>query len=172
MGRTCTFPTCVSVPQPDKAPFFNIPRSASITTNDTLCKAVRAMGETERCLDITTSCNDLADSPFSSSLSVCSSTPSSDDYQMCFRNITRGMNGTRIHFFYSISPPCDITGARVTYWQYIDSYEITIQGKFHKHYPGRHKNKQNSVTCNCRFLRRGQCVNQHYNGRAVRHISA
>ena len=127
VGRTC--PACVTIPQPDTAPFFNVPQGTGSNRHDSLCKAVRAPSETDRCLDLASSCDRFSDSPLSSSLTVCSSTVSTTDYQLCLRNVTRDMNGTKIHFYYTAKQPCSITSDRVTSSLYIASYEIIAQGK-------------------------------------------
>ena len=126
VGSTCD--TCINVPQPERAPFFNIPRSLASNKRDILCKTVRVPEETDRCLDLANTCDDFSNTSFSSSLTVCSTTPSSIDYQMCFSNITREMNNTKIHFLYSSTLGCPSTGRKVTSRLYIDSYEIIAQG--------------------------------------------
>lgn len=127
IGNTCS--VCVDVPQPEMAPFFSIRRSAS-NKRDSQCKAVRVPGEEDRCLDLVNNCDGFSETLFVSSLTICSSSSSTTNYQMCFSNVTEEMNNTRIHFFYSLSPPCQIstTGRRVASRLYIDSYEIIAQG--------------------------------------------
>lgn len=126
VGSTC--PVCVSVPQPEKIPFFNIPHSPGSNRRDSLCKSVSA-DETGRCLDLASNCDDFSVSPLSSSVTVCSTTSSSIDYEMCFSNITNKMNGMKIHFFYSTRNVCPTIGTRVTSTLYIDSFEIMAQSK-------------------------------------------
>ena len=126
IGSTC--PVCVDVPQPNSAPSFNVPRSAS-NKQDILCTVVRAPGE-GRCLDLNSTCDGFSQTSFASSLTVCSSNTSTTDYHMCFSSIMGHniLNNTKIHFFYSSSPFCSITTRRVTSRLYIDSYEIIAQG--------------------------------------------
>ena len=125
IGSTCQ--VCINVPLPDRTPSFNIPRSVS-NKQDILCTVVRAPEERGRCLNLTTTCDGFNQTIFASSLTVCSTTPSTTDYRMCFSSITKDMNNTKIHFFYSSSPRCTITDRRVTSRLYIDSYELFAQG--------------------------------------------
>ena len=124
IGSAC--PVCVDVPQPTRAPSFNIPRSAS-NKQDILCTILRGPGE-GRCLDLNSTCDGFSNTSFVSSLTICSSNTSTTDYRMCFLSIAGHMNNTKIHFFYSSSPFCSITSRRVTSRLYIDSYEIIAQG--------------------------------------------
>lgn len=126
IGSTC--PVCVDVPQPNRAPSFNIPSTAS-DKRDILCTVVRTTEE-GKCLNLNATCDGFNETSFASSLTICSSTSSSTDYRMCFSSITEKMNNTKIHFFYSSSPFCPITSRRVTSRLYIDSYEIIAQGTY------------------------------------------
>ena len=128
IGSTC--PVCIDVPQPDRTPSFNIPRSVS-NKQDILCTVVRAPEERERCLNLTTTCDGFSQTSFVSSLTVCSTTPTTTDYRMCFSSVTKHMNNTKFHFFYSSSPRCPIIDRRVTSRLYIDSYEVIAQGTWY-----------------------------------------
>ena len=123
LGSTCQ--ECINVPQPEKAPFFNLPLPPG---NDLLCTAVHVPNDMNRCLNLHSSCGGFADTIFSTSITICSTSSSSNDYQMCFSNITAEMNGTRIHFFYSTSTTCP--SGNVISRVYLDSYEIVVQGTF------------------------------------------
>ena len=124
IGSTC--PVCVDVPRPNRAPFFNIPRSES-NKQDILCTAVLRVGEGS-CLNLNSSCHGFSNTSFASSLTICSSNSSALNYRMCFSGITEHINNTKIHFFYSSSPDCPITDRRVTSRLYIGSYEIIAKG--------------------------------------------
>lgn len=125
IGRTC--PVCINVLQPESTPFFNLPRSNG--ERETLCKVIRQPDvPPDRCLDLAMSCPNFNDTRFSSSLTICSTDSSMTDYRMCFSNLSREINETKTHFFYSSQPVCTATGRRMASTLYIDSYDIIIQG--------------------------------------------
>lgn len=125
VGSTCQ--ECVDVPQPQMAPNFNLPHSPG---NDIFCAVLRVPENLHRCLDLSSTCTGFTETIFSSSVTICSTNSSSDDYKMCFSNLTTEMNGTKVHFFYSEDLLCDTTSETETSRLYVDSYEIVVQGMY------------------------------------------
>ena len=77
----------------------------------------------ERCVDLL-SCNRFSKSSYSNSLTICRKS-SNSRLEMCFHNVTKEMNGTRLHFFYSdlhCQPDAQLQSTRL----YTESMQIRI----------------------------------------------
>ena len=119
--------TCIDVPE---STFAAIPHSAMSSVSDFIClAALRGENNTlDACHDLQTlrQCGGgFNTSIYSNSKKLCNDS-SGTQFKMCFTNISAGINNTRIHFFYSLSPWCVATRKRTQSKLYFASYKIVI----------------------------------------------
>ena len=121
--------TCIDVPE---STFAAIPHSATSSVSDFIClAALRGEKSTlDTCHNLRTlrQCGEgFNTSIYSNSIKLCNDS-SGTQFKMCFTNISVGINNTRIHFFYSLSPWCVATRKRTQSKLYcnIASYKIVV----------------------------------------------
>ena len=122
-GSVCT--NCVI--NVTEASYFALPRSPASNQTDILCEAVHTIGQTENCLNLSNHCGGaeaFRSTIYSYSLEVCG-----NPEEVCFSNVTREMNNTKLHFFISESNACSSSLSGVAQSRlYIGSYNLITQG--------------------------------------------
>lgn len=111
---------CVEVPERQRGTFMAIPLSPTSDKFDLDCQVViNERTETGQCIPLQNRCaNRFTDSIYTNAIEICKF-PINNDH-VCFSNITREMDNTKFHFYYSLSFPCF---SRV----YIASYKLILE---------------------------------------------
>ena len=129
-GNSMCLPTssCIEVPPIDVGqtlvlvlPF--LPAVGGLE-EDILCPVHPLHSET--CIDLL-SCNRFRESAYANSITVCRTMDNSSSFEMCFQNITKKLNETKAHFFYStLQCAPSLKSSRV----YIKSLKVIVDSEF------------------------------------------
>ena len=80
----------------------------------------------EKCIDLL-SCNRFRESAYANSITICRTMKNSSTFEMCFQNVTKQLNETKAHFFYSTLCVPSLKSSRV----YIKSLQIIVDSEFY-----------------------------------------